>query len=303
MSMGRMGSRAIVLGGLATLTVLLGASSAWAEPATFCVKATKVSTPKKHYTGGWNDSHCTSVNATHEGKYEKLASLTGSEEQELKALLKYVKVQASGVGGKPTVQFSGANVQVVNGAGKTETTNGAGNLVIGYDEAPGTQTGSHDLILGQRQTFTSFGGIDAGIENTISGEWASVSGGLSNTASGHESSVSGGFKNEASGGYSSVSGGGLNTATGSVSSVSGGSGNQAEATYASVSGGMENIAVGVVSSISGGDLNKTGGAYSSVSGGQKNEVFSKETAGEQGLFASIFGGKEEKTAKNYNAIP
>jgi hypothetical protein len=45
-----------------------------------------------------------------------------------------VKYEAKGVAGKPTVQFAGENVQVVNGEGKTATTNGEGNLVIGYDE-------------------------------------------------------------------------------------------------------------------------------------------------------------------------
>src|SRR5256885_13306260 len=40
----------------------------------------------------------------------------------------------SGAGGKPTVQFAAVNVQIVNGAGKTESVNGKGNLVLGYDE-------------------------------------------------------------------------------------------------------------------------------------------------------------------------
>src|SRR5438105_7935709 len=47
---------------------------------------------------------------------------------------------ASGVGGKPTVQFSGVNVQVVDGSGSTSTINGTGNLVLGYNGSPGTQT-------------------------------------------------------------------------------------------------------------------------------------------------------------------
>src|SRR5580658_5126953 len=41
---------------------------------------------------------------------------------------------ASGIDGKPTVQFSGVNVQVVNGEGKTNLVNGEGNLMVGYDE-------------------------------------------------------------------------------------------------------------------------------------------------------------------------
>jgi hypothetical protein len=77
--MQRMGLASVVLA-VACLTM---AGSAWAEASTLCVKATKVTTPKKHYTGGWNDKGCTSVNGTHEGKYEKIKpSLLSEPEQE-----------------------------------------------------------------------------------------------------------------------------------------------------------------------------------------------------------------------------
>src|SRR6266566_1891986 len=74
---------------------------------------------------------------------------------------------ASGAGGKPTARFSGVNVQVVNGEGHTGSVNGEGNLVIGYDEhlAEREQTGSHNLILGEQQKFTSVGGLLAGAFN------------------------------------------------------------------------------------------------------------------------------------------
>jgi hypothetical protein len=116
------------------------------------------------------------------------------------------------VGGKPTIRFSGVNVQVVSGAGKTNAVvNGMGNLVIGYDENEGKheQTGSHNLILGEEQTFTSFGGIVAGVSNSITGESASVIGGTGNTASEamFEASVSGGRHNHADGNFSSILGG------------------------------------------------------------------------------------------------
>ena len=91
---------------------------------------------------------------------------------------------SSGVGSKPTVQLSAVNLQIINGEGKTATINGEGNLVIGYDESPGTQTGSHNLMLGGEQTYTSYGGILDGFKNTISGPFASVIGGEANTASG-----------------------------------------------------------------------------------------------------------------------
>jgi hypothetical protein len=280
-----MAFRASVLGGLAALMlVAVGAPSAWAEASTTCVKATKATPPKpakKHYTGGWNDSHCTSVNATHEGKYEKLASFSESEEQQLKAFLKYVKVQAAGVAGKPTVQFSGANVQVVNGEGKTFTKNGTGNLVVGYDENTENheQTGSHNLILGEEQTFTSFGGIVGGFRNTISGEYASVTGGESNTASGAVAVVSGGDANKASGAAAWVGGGVLNTA-GNFASVSGGRGNIASADESSVSGGHGNTAKGFSSWV--------GGGFGNVA---------------EGFYSSVFGGKALTAKNEYEAIP
>src|SRR4051794_30521077 len=56
---------------------------------------------------------------------------------------------SSGIGGKPTVRFSAVNVQIVSGSGSTAgVVNGQGNLVLGYDEVPGSQTGSHNLVLG-----------------------------------------------------------------------------------------------------------------------------------------------------------
>src|SRR5262245_8185163 len=63
----------------------------------------------------------------------------------------------AGVGGKPTVRFASVNVQILNGSGATANANGTGNLVLGYDESPGAQTGSHDLVLGRNQTFSGFG--------------------------------------------------------------------------------------------------------------------------------------------------
>ncbi|HYM36152.1 MAG TPA: hypothetical protein VET48_12185, partial [Steroidobacteraceae bacterium] len=46
-------------------------------------------------------------------------------------------VSLSSQNGVPTVRFTNVNVQVVNGLGSTSTINGAGNLLIGYNEARG----------------------------------------------------------------------------------------------------------------------------------------------------------------------
>jgi hypothetical protein len=115
--------------------------------------------------------------------------------------------------GQPTVRFSGVNVQVVSGSGFTfGETNGRGNLIIGYNELAGSvggivRTGSHNLVVGTFNNYTSYGGIVAGIDNLLTGKFASVTGGARNNAAGSYSSVSGGQWNRAGGDYSAISGG------------------------------------------------------------------------------------------------
>ena len=96
-----------------------------------------------------------------------------------------------------TVLISGANLQVVSGQGSTDAlVNGTGNIIIGYDEEAlfgnADKSGSHNLVVGYGHTYSSFGGIVVGYNNSIIGYFSSVSGGYLNTASGVWSSVSGG---------------------------------------------------------------------------------------------------------------
>jgi hypothetical protein len=184
--------------------------------------------------------------------------------------------EASGIAEKPTIQFSGCNVQIVNGMGQTATTNGEGNLVIGYDnrgeyrynQPLAVQTGSHNLIMGGENEFTSYGGIAAGFDNSITAPFAAVTGGYGNYASG------------------------------TAASVSGGVGNTAGSEAASVSGGTANQASGVFASISGGDDNRAAGFDSWIGGGLENETFS--SVNEDG-FTSIFGGTKIKVDKTFEA--
>ncbi len=130
---------------------------------------------------------------------------------------------------QPTIRLSGINLQVVNGSGDTESAvNGVGNLIVGYNESDGFsglyRSGSHNLIVGSRNDFASYGGIVAGRYNTITGRYATVTAGSFNLASGFGSAVSGGDGNRATNTFSAVSGGFLNFATGDQSSVSGGVG-------------------------------------------------------------------------------
>lgn len=243
----------------------------------------------------------------------------------------------------PTIQFVGANVQIVNGTGATGITNGLGNLIVGYNESYSTQgkfcsdgayntepvctsngftwaadqrSGSHDLILGQYNAYTQFGGLAAGRFSVINGpfasvlagrgnqaggEYASVVGGLFNTARGENASVSGGYGNRASGDTASVSGGYGNSASGKYASVSGGWSNSAEGLYSSVSGGASNQATGKAASVSGGGedpdkslVNVASGDYSSVSGGVKNVA--------SGKYASVSGGYWNSATGNQSSI-
>ncbi len=198
--------------------------------------------------------------------------------------------------------FSGCNLFIQNGLGATNglpgnplstdhtltKTNGLGNLIIGYNESRAlwggtdTRTGSHNLILGQLQDFSSFGGLVAGACNTVSGAYASADGGDTNIASGDFSAVIGGESNTASGGNASVSGGENNIAASLFSSVSGGQLNTANGTDSAVSGGLANIAGGVGTSISGGQSNTTCNEFSAISGGFHNSA--------TGVDASISGG-------------
>jgi hypothetical protein len=183
------------------------------------------------------------------------------------------------------VVITGANLRIVNGLGSTETMNGLGNLIVGYNETrreipacsdvtptrcTDNRTGSHNVVVGMGHNFSSFGGLVIGELNEISGRFASVSGGRFHTASGDSSAVSGGLLNTASGFGCSVSGGNSNTASGVVSSVSGGAANMTDSTGGSISGGVSNPASGAGSSVSGGLNNTARSTWSSVSGGENN---------------------------------
>jgi hypothetical protein len=194
--------------------------------------------------------------------------------------------------------FTGINVQIISGSGKTDAgTNGLGNLIVGYNESyyerPNDHSGSHNIITGIYNNYLSYGGLVIGFNNDISGKYSCVSGGAGNKATGDFSSVSGGMNNRAFGDYSSVSGGHTNTASGGTSSVSGGQKNTASGvTSSSVSGGFSNTADGVVSSVSGGQSNIASGQGSSVSGGQSNIA--------SAIASSVSGGLEDEIKTSYS---
>jgi hypothetical protein len=226
--------------------------------------------------------------------------------------------------------FTGVNVQITNGAGSTETINGLGNLIVGYDEdnlgsqppglfspptpvcsdgtytnqftcenaglvwANNQHTGSHNLVIGWGHTYTSYGGLVAGFSNAVNRASASASGGAYGTASGPYSSVSGGSWNTANAESSSVSGGQSNTASWLNASVSGGIYNTASQANSSVSGGFQNSASGPDSSVSGGQINNAIGVASSITGGEGNTT--------SGQVSSVSSGRENTAAAYYSIV-
>ena len=197
--------------------------------------------------------------ATLQGQVEAL------ETSNVMALDSYISVDEESDGRGPLVQLSGVNLQIVNGLGTTDTVNGLGNLIVGYDEinifpnvsacSDGSyadqtscegagevwgisfKTGSHYLVLGTGNNYSQYGGLVAGYQNFATNAYANVTGGRLNLSRGNYSSVSAGYNSTASSYYSSVSGGFQNTASGNYSSVSGGYQNTASGDSSSVSGG------------------------------------------------------------------
>jgi hypothetical protein len=245
------------------------------------------------------------------------------------------------VDGHDTIRLSGVNVQIVDGSGNTSgTVNGLGNLIVGYNELRGSgnvRTGSHNIVVGTYQNYSSYGGLVAGYRNTVSAGYASVSGGADNTANGSNASVSGGLNNTASAYCGSVSGGDNNIASGRAAGVSGGryneasgdysfvggggytgasDGNEAFGHYSAILGGRSNIAgdpdltdhtFAQSATVSGGQLNIASGSRSTVSGGFNNtatawgaSVSGGEYNTASGLNASVSGGRYNVASGDYS---
>lgn len=75
------------------------------------------------------------------------------EQQEVLSHFRVIEIEDGQGARLKTIQFHDANLQVVNGLGATNTQNGLGNLIVGYQETrPGTEamnvrTGSHNLVV------------------------------------------------------------------------------------------------------------------------------------------------------------
>jgi len=95
---------------------------------------------------------------------QRLAAELSDRVASLEAKLAHVSVSGN------DIFVTGANVHVVNGAGSTDAPNGLGNLIIGYNEPRvdgDDRTGSHNLIVGSKNNYASYGGIVAGLQGGV----------------------------------------------------------------------------------------------------------------------------------------
>jgi hypothetical protein len=240
------------------------------------------------------------VNALQTQVAQLQSQLTAIQNSNVMALNSYITVlpnttappTAPPMGTPNKVVFSGINVQIVNGLGQTDSINGLGNLIIGYDKprpdpctqpnqdcsiggtagwnygdidysptecaaAGGTmacnhKNGSHYLVVGDAHNYSQYGGVVFGLKNTCNGPWATVTGGYANHAGGVCATVSGGHEHLVDGLNASASGGCCSFVHGFAASVTGGSQNIADGSHASVTGGRGNQATGQYSHVCGG---------------------------------------------------
>lgn len=202
------------------------------------------------------------------------------------------------VGDDAVVRIEGANLQVVNGTGATQNgENGLGNLVVGYNEEnpPFTvRTGSHNLVLGTQNSYTSTGGIVSGSSSSILAPNASAVSGSGGIASGENSFVASGAGLEATS-YRSVAIGGYLNESSAIGAVSiGGWYNSAGGEYSALVGGDTNTTSGGLSVILGGEDNNADGSRAALLGGQGNTVF--------GNWSSISGGQDNQASWHWSSI-
>lgn len=163
------------------------------------VAVAPVPAPQPKVTAGFNPNS--------EGDLKDRVAQLEAEVKRLSELLKDVSRNGD------SMVFTNMNLHVVNGAGNTESANGKGNIIIGYNEGKGARSGSHNLVVGPRNSYSSYGAIVSGAGNSSSGKYASVISGTSNNAQGDYSTILGGEKNNASGAFSVIAGGAQRSAT------------------------------------------------------------------------------------------
>jgi hypothetical protein len=181
-------------------------------------------------------------------------SLTQGQKDVLDLLSVVYIDDCQGGPGYKTLRVSGANLQVTNGTGATFTTNGLGNLIVGYNEQNSQcdLSGSHNIVLGQENEYTteSFAGLIGGKENIILSEYNLVFG----------------QQNAAYDPYASVIGGTFQVVHNIFGVIVGGASNSIDAEGAVIVGGEFNTATGTYGVLGGGQSRSVNGPHDWVAG-------------------------------------
>ncbi len=229
----------------------------------------------------------------------KVTSNQAADQLAISGLSLKTKYMDSGIMcGYPATFFRACNVYIQDGEGRTapaSTPNGLGNLIIGYNEGGANeQFGCHNLILGVDNSYTSYGGIVDGMDNSISGPCASVLGGEQNNNLGHNCVIVSGTHNSINGQSSAILSGDDNLVMSAESAIVSGTGNEVTAPYACVVGGAQNAALGQWSTVSAGTQNGAMQAYSWIGGGENNHS--------EGVGSAVSGGSSNVAQGDYSSI-
>lgn len=117
------------------------------------------------------------------------------------------------IDGVPSLVLDGANLLVRNGLGGTATTNGAGNVIVGYNEQRDVavdRAGSHSVIVGSGHSYSGYANLVHGHNNTASGDRIAIVGTWESTVTRSQNTILGGWQHrivDASGAANVVVGG------------------------------------------------------------------------------------------------
>ena len=192
------------------------------------------------------------MNATHFG-------LTSEQ----KAVLDILSVETLPDGmngpGYKTLRVNGVNLQVVNGV-DDDTSNGLGNILVGYMIRTSDSNGSHNVVTGSVQKYTANASILGGYGNEVNAAYGIVFG-TDNIVDSPFGTILGGVQNLVSvtnGDPGMIVCGNTNTVYGPNSSILCGQFNTTNNSFGVIVGGQANVNNGVHGVIVGGTNNAIG---------------------------------------------
>ena len=183
-------------GSTTTAVIAAVAACAAAGPAS---AATGLCVPRTAGQAAFSGGDNPSAYCAERGAKTVLMPDSAADQQKLIDLLPYMTYKASGVGKKPTLVFTGLNLQISKkdypGYGNTD---GTGNLLIGdsgmrasdQSVTDGRYSGSENLIIGTSNTWRGRANLIVG-ENNQADSAGSMIQGLNNAVTGYSAFVAG----------------------------------------------------------------------------------------------------------------